>query len=151
MHYLLGTPRGRLSELEASFLAKPWSQVREQVQVKLVEQDGEVYVLARSEGRRDKERSMRRKRLRKLVTRLKAIRNQKRLTRSSLLMKLGAAKHTAGAAYSILDIQVPEQGQPITADTFTFRVNRQKLREARRREGGYLLRSNITRGDPAHL
>jgi Transposase DDE domain len=61
------------------------------------------------------------------------------------------AKHTAGAAYSILDIQVPEQGQPITADTFTFKINWQKLREARRREGGYLLRSNITSNDPAHL
>ena len=119
--------------------------------MKLVEQDGEVYVLARSEGRRDKERSMRRKRLRKLVTRLKEIRNQKRLTRSSLLMKLGAAKHAAGAAYSILDIHVPEQDQPITADTFTFRINWQKLREARRREGGYLLRSNLTSDDPAHL
>jgi hypothetical protein len=120
VHYLVGSPRGRLTQLEASFLAKPWTQVREQVQVKLAEQDGEVYVLARSEGRRAKERSMRRKRLKRLVARLKEIRNQKRLTRSSLLMKLGAAKHAAGAAYSILDIRVPGQGEPITAATFTW-------------------------------
>ena len=151
VHYLVGSPRGRLTQLEASFLAKPWTQVREQVQVKLAEQDGEVYVLARSEGRRAKERSMRRKRLKRLVARLKEIRNQKRLTRSSLLMKLGAAKHAAGAAYSILDIRVPGQGEPITAATFTFKINWQKLREARRREGGYLLRSNLASDDPGHL
>jgi glycine cleavage system H lipoate-binding protein len=150
-HYLVGAPRGRLTQLEDSFLTQPWSQVREQVQVKLVEQDGEVYVLARSEGRRAKEKSMRRKRLKRLVKRLKDIRAQKRLTRTKLLMKLGAAQHAAGNAYSILDIHVPEEGQPITAETFMFTVNRQKLREARRREGGYLLRSNLTNDDPAKL
>ena len=133
------------------FLAKPWSQAREQVQVKLVERDGEVYVLARSHSRRDKERAMRRRRLKHPIKRLKDIRNQKRLTRTKLLMKLGAAQHAAGNAYSILDIHVPKAGQRITAKTFTFTINRQKLREARRREGSYLLRSNLTRDDPEKL
>ncbi len=118
VHYLAGTPRGRLTQREQSFLAKPWSQVREQVQVKLVERDGEVYVLARSHSRRDKERAMRRRRLKQLIKRLKDIRNQKRLTRTRLLIKLGAAQHAAGNAYSILDIHVPKAGQRITAKTF---------------------------------
>jgi transposase len=151
VHYLVGTPRGRLTQLEQSFLTKPWNQVREQVQVKLVERDGEVYVLARSDSRRDKERAMRRRRLKQLIRRLKDIRNQKRLTRTKLLMKLGAAKHAAGNAYSILDIHLPKTGQRITAKTFTFTINRQKLREARRREGSYLLRSNLTHDDPEKL
>ena len=151
VHYLAGAPRGRLTQLEQSFLAKPWSQAREQVQVKLVERDGEVYVLARSHSRRDKERAMRRRRLKHPIKRLKDIRNQKRLTRTKLLMKLGAAQHAAGNAYSILDIHVPKAGQRITAKTFTFTINRQKLREARRREGSYLLRSNLTRDDPEKL
>ncbi len=151
VHYLAGAPRGRLTQLEQSFLAKPWSQAREQVQVKLVERDGEVYVLARSHSRRDKERAMRRRRLKHLIKRLKDIRNQKRLTRTKLLMKLGAAQHAAGNAYSILDIHVPKAGQRITAKTFTFTINRQKLREARRREGSYLLRSNLTHDDPEKL
>jgi transposase-like protein len=81
VHYLAGTPRGRLTQLEQSFLARPWSQAREQVQVKLVERDGEVYVLARSHSRRDKERAMRRRRLKQPTKRLKDIRNRKRLTR----------------------------------------------------------------------
>jgi hypothetical protein len=53
MHYLVGTPRGRLGKMERDFLTKPWAQVREAVSVKLVEQDGEVYVLARREPRRE--------------------------------------------------------------------------------------------------
>jgi len=151
VHYLVGAPRGRLTQLEQSFLAKPWSQVREQVQVKLVKREGEVYVLARSQSRRQKESAIRQRRLKQLVKRLKDIGNQKRLTRTRLLMKLGAAQHAAGNAYSLLDIQLPKAGQPITSRTFTFTINRQKLREARRREGSYLLRSNLTHDDPEKL
>ena len=69
-HYLVGTPRGRLSQLQQEFLAKPWAEVRDAVQVKLVEQDGELYILARSGARRDKGPAMRRRRLKKLVKRL---------------------------------------------------------------------------------
>jgi transposase len=150
-HYLVGTPRGRLSQLEKQFLTKPWSEVRDTVQVKLVEQDGELYVLARSGGRRDKEQAMRGRRLRKLVKRLHELRQQK-LTRDQLLIKLGAARKEAGpAAYRLIDIQLPGKDQAVTPETFCFKLNWQKLREARRREGSYLLRSNLTGGDPAKL
>jgi hypothetical protein len=150
-HYLVGTPRARLSQLEQDFLARPWAQVRDSVQVKLIEQDGELYILARSGGRRDKEQAMRRRRLKKLVKRLHELRQQK-LTRDQLLIKLGAARTEAGpVAYRIIDIQLPGKDQPVTAETFCFKLNWQKLREARRREGSYLLRSNLTGGDPAKL
>jgi hypothetical protein len=150
-HYLVGTPRARLSQLEQEFLARPWAQVRDSVQVKLIEQDGELYILARSGGRRNKEQAMRRRRLKKLVKRLHELRQQK-LTRDQLLIKLGAARTEAGpVAYRIIDIQLPGKDQPVTAETFCFKLNWQKLREARRREGSYLLRSNLTGGDPAKL
>src|SRR5258706_10241903 len=150
-HYLVGTPRARLSQLEQEFLARPWAQVRDSVQVKLIEQDGELYILARSGGRRDKEQAMRRRRVKKLVKRLHELRQQK-LTRDQLLIKLGAARTEAGpVAYRIIDIQLPGKDQPVTAETFCFKLNWQKLREARRREGSYLLRSNLTGGDPAKL
>ena len=71
IHYLVGSPRGRLTKLEKAFLTKPWEEVRQSVRVKLAEHDGEIYVLARSQGRRDKEQSMRRRRLRKLIRRLR--------------------------------------------------------------------------------
>jgi transposase len=130
MYYLVGTPRGRLSRLEQQFVPQPWTAVRDSVQVKLVEQDRELYILARSGARRDKEQAMRRRRLKKLVKRLHELRRQK-LTRDQLLIKLGAAKKEAGpATYRLIDIQLPEKDQPVTPTTFGFRLNWQRLREA---------------------
>src|SRR6202040_2002843 len=150
-HYLVGTPRGRLSQMEKDFLGKPWAQVRDAVQVKLIEQDGELYILSRSGARRDKEQAMRRRRLKKLVKRLHELRQQK-LTRDQLLIKLGAARKEAGtAAWRIIDLRLPEKDQIVTPQTFGFPLNWQNLREARRREGSYLLRSNLTGSDPAQL
>jgi hypothetical protein len=150
VRYLLGTPKGRLSKLEQAFLTKPWKQVREQVLVKLLEQDDERYVLALSAGRRNKERAMRRRRLKKLWRRLHELQGHK-LTRDELLLKLGAAKKEAGRAYALVAIQLPEPDQEVTAQTFTFTLRRDKLRIVRRREGRYLLRSNLTGEDPAAL
>ena len=59
IHYLVGTPRGRLSKLEKEFLQLPWEKVRESVEVKLLDQAGELYILSRSLGRVHKERSRR--------------------------------------------------------------------------------------------
>jgi hypothetical protein len=94
---------------------------------------------------------MRRRRLKKLIKRLHELRQQK-LTRDQLLIKLGAARREAGpAAWRIIDIQLPDKDQAVTPETFGFKLNWQKLREARRREGSYLLRSNVTGGDAAQL
>ena len=151
IYYLVGTPRGRLNQMEQSFVSLPWTAARGSVQVKLAEQDGELYVLARSGARRDKEQAIRRRRLKKLVKRLHELRQQK-LTRDQLLIKLGAAKKEAGAAvYRIIDIHLPETAQPVTPETFGFRLNWARLREARRREGSYLLRTNLTASDAAQL
>ena len=150
IHYLVGTPKGRLSKMEKAFLSRPWAQVRDGVDVKLLEKEGEVYVLAKSAGRVDKERSMRRRRLKKLWNRLHELQQQK-LTRDQLLIKLGAAKKEAGRAYHLVEIQLPEKDQDVTPQTFTFSLNRKKLRMVRRREGRYLLRSNLVAEDPAKL
>ncbi len=150
IRYLVGTPRGRLTKLEKALAGKPWQDVRDSVRVKLVEDGDETYVLARSEGRREKEQGMRRRRLRKLVKRLRQLQGQA-LTRDELLLKLGAAKKEAGKAYRLLTIKTPAKDEPVTPQTFRFSLDRKKLREARRREGGYLLRSNIAADDPAHL
>jgi Transposase DDE domain len=64
--YLVGTPKGRLSKLEQSFLSQPWAKVRDGVQVKRLATDEDVYVLAQSDARIGKERGMRRKRLRQV-------------------------------------------------------------------------------------
>ncbi len=150
IQYLVGTPKGRLTKLEKHFLTQPWEQVREAVEVKLHEADGELYVLARSAGRMHKERAMRRRRLQKLWTRLHHLQGQA-LTRDALLLKLGAAKKEAGRAYALIDIQLPKADEPVNSETFRFRLNKDKLRVVRRREGSYLLRSNLIGTDPSQL
>ena len=150
VHYLVGTPKGRLTRLEQSFVGLPWRTVRESVEVKLLAEDGELYILAQSRARILKERGMRQRRLRKLWRRLHELRGQS-LSRDELLLKLGAARKEAGRAYHLVDIRLPQAGEAVTEDTFTFKLRRDRLRQARRREGRYLLRSNLTGEDPATL
>jgi transposase len=149
-NYLVGTPKGALTALEKERLERPWETVRAGVQVKLLPQDGEVYVLARSAGRMDKERAIRRKKLRCLLARLHELRRQLP-ERDKLLMALGAAKQEAGRFYALLNITVPAADQTMSAETFFFRCERPRLRVVRRREGRYLLRSNLTGRTPAEL
>jgi hypothetical protein len=148
--YLVGTPRGRLTKMEKAFLSLPWEKVRNEVDVKLLPQDGELYVLARSKGREHKERAMRRRKLKKLWKRLQELQAMK-LSRDELLLKLGAVKKEAGQAYRLVSVSLPTKDQPVTKETFSFSLDRRKLRIARRKEGKYLLRSNLTAHDPALL
>ena len=148
VHYLVGTPKGRLTRLERAFVGLPWREVRESVQVKLLAEDGELYILAQSRARILKERGMRRRRLKKLWRRLHELRGQS-LKRDELLLKLGAAKKEAGRAWHLVEIGLPKAREAVTPKTFSLR--RERLRQARRREGRYLLRSNLTGEDPATL
>ena len=150
VNYLVGTPKGALSSLEKELLDRPWEAVREGVQVKLLPQEGEVYVLAQSAGRVDKERAIRRKKLRRLLARLHELRRQLP-ERDKLLMALGAAKKEAGRFYALLKLTVPAADQTVSAASFHFRMDRARLRVMRRREGRYLLRSNLTDRTPVAL
>ena len=150
VRYLVGTPKGRLTRLEQAFLAQPWQAVRPSVTVKLLAEEGELYILVRSDQRRLKERGMRRRRLKTLWQRLRELQQQAN-SRDQLLLKLGAAKQAAGRAWALVDIGVPAPGEAVTPQTFTVRLRRDRLRQARRREGRYLLRSNLTDEDPATL
>lgn len=145
VQYLVGTPKGRLSKLEQLLLARPWQQARENVAVKLLPQDGELYVFAESRDRVAKERAMRRRQLKWLWRRLAQISAMK-LTREELLMKLGSARSQAPTAWRLVDIDV----DPKMA-SLSYRLNRKKLAQARRREGRYLLRTNLTDSNPARL
>ena len=150
VRYLVGTPKGRLTRLEQAFLAQPWQAVRPSVTVKLLAEEGELYILVRSDQRRLKERGMRRRRLKTLWQRLGELQQQAN-SRDQLLLKLGAAKQAAGRAWALVDIGVPAPGEAVTPQTFTVRLRRDRLRQVRRREGRYLLRSNLTDEDPATL
>jgi hypothetical protein len=145
VQYLVGTPKGRLNRLEKHLLEKPWQNAREGVKVKLLAEDGELYVFAQSYDRVSKERAMRRRQLKWLWKRLRQIAAME-ITREELLMKLGAARSRAPAAWRLVDIEIDKE-----RPSFTFALNRKKLRTTRRREGRYLLRTNLTDNDPAQL
>jgi hypothetical protein len=145
IYYLVGTPKGRLSKMEKSLLGLSWQAVRPGVEVKLLAQEEELYVLAQSRARVDKERAMRRRKLKWLWGRLKELAAMQ-LSRDELVMKLGAARAKARAAWRLVTVEVdPEQA------TFHYALSRKKLRAARRREGRYLLRTNLCGRDPAEL
>jgi transposase len=136
----VGTPRGRLSQYEKKLAGLPWQVVREGVSVKLLSEGQELYVLAQSQDRVNKERAMRRRQLKGLWPRLKQLQTMK-LKRDELLKKLGAALHDYPAAARLIQTAVaPESAQ------LTFALRKDKMRQARKREGRYLLRSNITTG-----
>ena len=146
VHYLVGTPKGRLSKLEKALLDKPWQNVRQGVDVKLLADEPELYVLARSEQRVHKERAMRRRKLKGLWARLTELSAMKKIKRQDLLMKLGGARAKAPAAWRLIDVEVAPRGA-----SFSYALNRSKLRRVRQREGRYLLRSNLGDRQPAEL
>jgi transposase len=115
------------------------------VEVKLLPQDNEVYVLAQSRDRIYKERSMRRRQLKRLWKRLQELRGMD-LSRDQLLLKLGAARQQSPSAWRLVHIHVPEADEP-----WQFSLRKDRLREVRRREGRYLLRTNLVGRDPAQM
>jgi len=151
VYYLVGTPKGRLSKLAQELLTVPWQAVRSGVEVKLLAREQELYVLAKSVDRVNKERSMRQRQLRALLKRLKELHGMKFNKSQALLLKLGAAKGKYRAAWRLIDIVLPEAKKRGDKVAFSFRLNRQKLRAIRRREGRYLLRTNLTGREPAQL
>jgi hypothetical protein len=145
VQYLVGTPKGRLSRLEKQLLAMPWQQARAGVAVKLLAEDGELYVFAESVERVSKERAMRKRQLKWLWKRLRELAAME-IAREEMLMKLGAARARAPTAWRLVNIEMDNESA-----MFIYSLNRQKLRVIRRREGRYLLRTNLTENDPALL
>ena len=125
--------------------------MRSGVEVKLLAHEQELYVLVKSHHRIDKERAMRRRQLRALIKRLKELQQMKLTSSQTLLLKLGAAKGKYRAAWRLIDIVMPESKTHSANITFSFRLNRQKLTEVYRREGRYLLRTNLCGKQPAQL
>ena len=150
MFYLVGTPKTRVSKYEKQWLELPWRKVRDSVEVKLFSQDGEMYVLAKSEGRQQKEIAMRRKKLARLLRKLRRMRKSLP-KRDQLLLRIGAAKKETGRAFGFVKIRVPGKDEEVTRNTFRFHTDRNKLQDAQRRDGHYLLRTNLVAEDPAVL
>ena len=142
LSYLVDTPRARWDQFKEQLEKEPWQKLRSTVEVKLLAYGDEVYVLAKSEGRRAKETAIRRRKLVRLLRTLRTLRRtrERPWKRDTLLHKLGAAHKEAGRAWSFVKINVPAARQPVNPDTFKFQLCKDKLQDAEDRDGHYLLR-----------
>jgi hypothetical protein len=142
--YLVGTPKHMLSKMEKDLHGKSWEQVHDGMRVKLLEQEGELYVLAQSEDRRKKENAMRRRKLRVLVkglNRLKRGLKKRKLKRDQLLRRVAVLKKEAGRIASFVTIREPEPGEEVNRQTFTCAFKRAEWCMAMERDGSYILRA----------
>jgi len=146
VHYLVGTPKGRLTRLESRLTERPWVEVRGRLRVKSLDENGETYVYTEGSARVHKERSMRRRALKKYWKRLGELAALKAPVRDEVLIKLGQAREQAGRAVAKLVVaEVEADGR------LTRRLDLGRLRTARRREGRYLLRTNLADTEPDTL
>jgi hypothetical protein len=134
-----------------------WQKIKDTVEVKLFREGEELYVVAKSGGRRAKENAMRRQKLARLLRALRGLRRE--TSRDRLLLRLGAAKAKAGRAASLVEINLPapapmkpkEKGPRVAPGSFTFRLKKAELQEAELYDGHYLLRSNLSEREPEWL
>lgn len=148
--YLVGTPRARVRETNDQWEKLAWQKIKDTVEVKLFSQEQELYVVAKSQGRQEKEKAIRRRKLARLLWSLRAMR-RKETKRDRLLMRLGAAQARAGRAARFVEVRLPKEGEAVDRQSFAFQLNHDRLEEAELYDGHYLLRSNLTDKEPQWL
>jgi transposase len=151
-HYLVGTPKRQLKAYEQPLLTGDWQKVSEQVQVQLIPEHDEVYVLCRSTGRVQKERAMRRRWLRKLIGDLRALRRRVQagqLKQRELIQRtIGRLQERHPQAWRWLRWELQEIPAGLA---FAWNWDREKFKQSVQTEGAYLLRAHWTERDPATL
>lgn len=147
-HYLVGTPKRHLHAYEQKLLAGPWTKASAEVEVQLVPDHDEVYVLCRSAGRKAKERAMRWRWLRGLLGDLRALRRRVahgQLKNPDLIQQaIGRLSERHPQAWRWVTVEFAAGTIPWTWDRPTFH-------RAVHTEGAYLLRAHWTEHDPAKL
>jgi len=146
--YVVGTPRRRLEAYEKQLLEGSWQQVSKSVQVQLIEQQQETYVLARSVDRAQKEEAMRWRQIRGLMRDLvklrRSIRKGTLVDPRKVLMRLGRLSERWPRAWQYVAAEWKER-------KLSWRWDRPALRLAQHRDGAYLLRTNLSDRSPESL
>jgi hypothetical protein len=140
--YLVGTPRSLLGKLEKEWVDRPWEQVHEGVQVKLLGQENEIYVLARSANRRKKETAIRRRKLKQLIHGLNRLK-RRTVSRDTLLKKVAVLERDAGRVARFVKIREPKVGEAVNRETFVCTFDRSAWKKALERDGCYILRAYL--------
>jgi transposase len=149
--YLVGTPRAKLKAVEREFLEGGWTDVRDEVEAKLVPMPTgtETYVLCRSRARREKERAIRRRfsiRMERALKRLAEQIEQGHVKdRSKIERRLGRIQARNAQVADLYEMHLTERDGRLVLNWNPIK-DRRAWREAR--EGAYLLRTNLE-GDTA--
>jgi hypothetical protein len=147
-HYLVGTPKRQLHAYAQKLLDGSWTKASAEVEVQLVPDHAEVYVLCRSAGRKAKERAMRWRWLRGLIGDLRALRRR---------VALGQLKNPDLIQQAIgrLSERHPQAWRWVTvefvAGAIRWTWDRATFHRVVHTEGAYLLRAHWTEQDPAKL
>jgi len=112
------------------------------VQVKLLAQENELYVLARSVDRRKKEAAIRRRKLKMLIHGLNRLK-RRNISRDTLLKKVALLQRDAGRVAALVKIREPKVGEPVNRETFVCTFDRTVWRKALDRDGCYILRAYL--------
>jgi len=146
--YIVGTPRHRLEAYEKELLEGSWQQISPSVQVQLIEQEQETYVLARSVDRAKKEEAMRGRQIRGLMRDLvklrRSIRRGTLVDAHKVLMRLGRLSERWPRAWHYVSAEWKE-------GRLSWQWDRQALGLAQHRDGAYLLRTNLEDHSPEAL
>ena len=124
--------------------------MRDSVRVKLVKDGDETYVLARSEGRRDKEQGMRRRRLRKLIKRLRQLKGQA-LTRDAALAQARRGEERGWQGLWIADDQNAGEGQAGHASNLPILARPQEVARGAAARGRLSAALQHRPDDPRHF
>lgn len=152
--YILGTAKNALRKFERELLSSDWKQVHEGLEVRLVPTaDGEeVFILCRSAERQAKEQAMHErfeKRIGDGLAKIAASCGKRRQKPGSVERRVGRLLERNTRAARLFDVQVKVEAQGFTQLRWT---KVESWREwARRSEGCYLLRSNVTDWTPEEL
>lgn len=146
--YLVGTPKHLLKAMEKDLLDKPWEQVHDGMQVKLLEQNQELFVLAQSKDRRKKENAIRRRKLKALLRGLNHLRSRmiprprrRKITRDQLIRRVAVLRKTAGRIGSFVTVHEPGPKEQVDRQTFTYQFNHDAWKISIERDGSYILRA----------
>ena len=146
--YLVGTPRHRLREFEKELLRGDWQRVagRPGVRVQLIARHQELYVLARSDDRAQKELAMRRRQLVGLHRDLRAMERNIRARRlrssNKINIRLGRFQERWPGAWKYLR-EADYEGRRLR-----WSWDKERLRNIRLIDGAYLLRTNLDLREP---
>ena len=145
--YIVGTPKGELKRFEQELLKGTWQQIREGLDVRIVPgpAGSETFILCRSADRAAKERAMRQRFEQRIAKGLEAIAKgcaRRKYDMGVVERRVGRLLGLNSRAARLYTVDVARDASGRVGVTWSRRAS--AVASAERREGCYLLRSNVT-------